>query len=130
MKKLLIPLLIIAVFGACSSRGKMIQTEFQFANNLAKQGLWKEAMYRWQKVLDQGKESATIYNNMAIALEKMGKFDEAQEKYKKALKIAPNNPTVKSNFNKLKKYLRNEDDEDDKKKGKKRDEYETRRRRY
>ncbi len=114
VRKILIPLLlIVAVLGACSAKKSDVHTEFTFANKMAKEGLWKEAHYRWKKVLTEGKPSAALYNNIAIALEKMGRFDEAEAAYKKALSLAPGNSTVKANLEKLKKYLRNEDDDKD-----------------
>jgi tetratricopeptide (TPR) repeat protein len=125
VKRILIPILMLAVLGACSAKKRDIRTEFAFANKLAKQGLWKEAHYRWKRVLAEGKESASVYNNIAIALEKMGKFGEAKASYQKALKLAPNNSTVKGNYEKLQKYLKNEDDEDDE--DKKRDKNERKR---
>ncbi len=120
MKRILIPIMIIAVLVGCSANKGLVKTEFAFANKLAKEGLWKEAYYRWKRSLVEGQKNVAVFNNMAIALEKMGKFDEAETTYKKALAIAPNNPTVKSNLEKLQKYLRGEDDADEKKsKGKK-----------
>lgn len=120
VKRILILLMVLAVLGACSAKKRAVQTEFSFANKLAKQGLWKEAHYRWKQVLADGKKTAAVYNNIAIALEKMGEFEEAEAAYKKALQLAPNNSTVKSNYEKLQKYLKGEDDEEDEKKGKKR----------
>lgn len=101
------------MFGACSSKRGVIKSELEFANKLAKEGLWKEAHYRWTKVLKEGKETASLYNNIAIALEKMGRFDEAEDAYKKAISLAPGNPTIQSNYNKLKRYLKNEDEPED-----------------
>jgi Flp pilus assembly protein TadD len=113
VKKILIPILILTVIGACSTRKSVVNTELSFANKLAKEGLWKEAHYRWKRVLAEGKDTAALHNNIAIALEKMGRFEEAKAEYKKALAIAPNNPTIQGNLKKLMKYLKNEDDEDD-----------------
>jgi tetratricopeptide (TPR) repeat protein len=113
-------LLIIAVFIGCSAK-KSYRSEFDFANKMAQEGLWKEALYRWEKALAEGKESAAVYNNIAVALEEMGKLEEAEKTYKKALELAPNNPTIKGNLDKLKKFLKKgrkegEDDEDKEKK--------------
>lgn len=122
MKKLLILFLILGFFGACSNRRQVIKTEFEFANKLARQGLWKEAHYRWNKLLANDKDNVALYNNIAISLEKMGKFDEAEKMYKKALALRKN-PTVQVNYDKLKRYLKFEDsdeeEKDDKKKRKK-----------
>jgi Flp pilus assembly protein TadD len=121
--------MIIAVLVGCSANRGLVKTEFAFANKLAKEGLWKEAYYRWKRSLADGQKNVAVFNNMAIALEKMGKFDEAEETYKKALALAPNNPTVKSNYKKLQKYLSGEDDAEDKK-GKKGKNNEKPKRRY
>ncbi len=111
MKIILIPLLIMAVLGACSTHHQSsVETEYKFANKLAVEGLWKEALYRWNKALANGKNNAAIYNNMAVALEKMGRFEEAATNYKKALAIAPESSTIQGNYDKLTKYLKNEDD--------------------
>ncbi|UCH95230.1 MAG: tetratricopeptide repeat protein [Candidatus Aminicenantes bacterium] len=121
LKQIMIISLIvgICVLNACSTKA-VPKTEFEFGNHLARQGLWKEAYYRWNRALEQGKESAALYNNIAIALEEMGKFEEAEKAYQKALKLSPNNQTVQGNYNKFKKMLtkdkdKNEKDKKDKK---------------
>ena len=107
MKILMISLIIIVflIGGGCSAR-KAYKSEFDFANKLGQEGLWKEAHYRWQKILADGKESAALYNNIAVALEEMGRFEEAEEAYNKALKLAPNNSTILGNYDRLKKLLK------------------------
>ena len=103
LKFLIIIVTMVLLLYSCA--GKSYKSEFDFANNLAKKGLWKEAYMRWQKILDSGKESAVLYNNIAIALEKMGKPEEAEKAYKKALKLSPNSSRIKSNYDRLKKFL-------------------------
>ena len=102
MKLVIIPILIAGIFivGACSTRS-VPKTEFEFANKLAQDDLWKEAQYRWNQLLEKGKESAALYNNIAVAFEKMGEFEEAEKAYQKAMKLSPNNSTIKNNYNKL-----------------------------
>ena len=89
-----------------SCAGNKYNSEFDFANKLAKKGLWKEAQMRWQKILDSGQESASLHNNIAIAFEKMGKPKEAEKAYKKALALSPNSSKIKSNYDRLKKILK------------------------
>jgi Flp pilus assembly protein TadD len=96
-------MLTLLFFYSCA--GKKYSSEFDFANKLAQKGLWKEAHIRWQKIVDSGNESAALYNNIAIALEKMGKPKEAEKAYKKALALSPNNSKIKSNYDRLKKIL-------------------------
>jgi Tfp pilus assembly protein PilF len=89
-----------------SCAGNKYSSEFDFANKLAQRGLWKEAQIRWQKILDSGKKSASLYNNIAIAFENMGKPKEAEKAYKKALALSPNNSRIKSNYEGFKKILK------------------------
>jgi Flp pilus assembly protein TadD len=113
LKRKLIPLFLITIILVsigCSTK-KVYRSEFAFANKMATAGLWKEAFYRWNKILATGKTSAALYNNIAVALEEQGKLEEAEEAYQKALKLAPNNTTIQGNYNKLKKLLKGELDE-------------------
>jgi Flp pilus assembly protein TadD len=80
----------------------MIQNDFKFGNTMAQKGLWNEALYRWEKQLSQGKETAALYNNIAIALENLGKPDEARVAYQKALELRPDHPIIKKNYTKFK----------------------------
>ena len=127
MKRLIFLLIIMSLaFSFCSSKTNKIKTEIDFANEMAMRGLWKEAYFRWQKSLSEGGESAILHNNMAIALEEMGKFKEAEKEYEKALKLAPNRTFIKTNLKSLKRMLEGkeskkieEDKKEKKRKGRK-----------
>lgn len=101
---LIIPLIMNMFFCA----GNVRQSEMNFANQLAERDLWEEAFLRWQKILDNGKPSPALYNNIAIAYEKMGKLTEAEESYKKALQLSPSNSYIKRNLEQLQKLLKGE----------------------
>ena len=120
LRLLKITILIVSIWfvSACSSN-PVPKTEFEFANRLAQDDLWQEAYFRWNKLLEQGKESAALYNNMAVAHEKMGQFEEAEQAYQKALKLSPNNSTVMSNYDKFKRMLKQDKDKDKNEKNKK-----------
>lgn len=110
LKKIIIILILVVVLSGCSAK-KVYKSEFDFANKMAQEGLWKEAHYRWKIILAEGKESAALYNNIAVALEHMGRFEEAEESYKKALELSPNNSTIQGNYDKLKKLLKKKNNE-------------------
>ncbi len=110
LKTIVIILILVVVLGGCSAK-KVYKSEFDFANKMAQAGLWKEAHYRWKNILAEGKESAAIYNNIAVALEHMGRFEEAEESYKKALALSPNNSTIQGNYDKFKTLLKKKKNE-------------------
>jgi tetratricopeptide (TPR) repeat protein len=97
-------LLLVVLLCGCSTAHRF-PSEFEFANRLASSGLWNEALFRWQKSLAQGNDSAAIHNNMAVALECLGRFDEAEKEYLQAQKRAPTNPMIKGNFERFQKNL-------------------------
>ncbi len=123
MKKLVFPIILLLILSFCSGRHHY-KSEFAFANKLAKEGLWKEAHMRWQRELDRGMNTAALHNNIAIALENMGKPLEAEKEYELALKLRPGHKYIQSNLDRLRRLRKNkgldDEDEDGKKKKSKR----------
>jgi Flp pilus assembly protein TadD len=72
------------------------QVEFGIA--VAQRGLWREAIYRWQRATEIDPSYAQAFNNLAIAHEQEGELDKARAAYEKALKLEPNNPLIRQNF--------------------------------
>ena len=103
--------LCVISFFFCSCGGRSAQTEFEFGNRLARAGLWQEAFYRWQKTLEKNGMNPALHNNLAVALEKMGKFEEAEKEYRKALELDPKNVRIQENFKQFQKYMKKGQDE-------------------
>ncbi|MBI4477919.1 MAG: tetratricopeptide repeat protein [Acidobacteria bacterium] len=72
------------------------QVEFGIA--VAQRGLWKEAIYRWEKAVEIDPAYAAAYNNLAIGYEQQGLFDKARAAYEKALEIEPRNTMIRQNY--------------------------------
>ena len=72
------------------------QVEFGIA--VAQRGLWKEAIYRWERATQIDPTYAAGFNNLAVAYEHEGMLDKAAEAYERALKLEPNNVLVRQNF--------------------------------
>ena len=79
------------------------RSDFEFANRLAAEGLWKEAYYRWQKALTPNGGSAALHNNLAVALESLNRLPEAELEYRLAMKLDPGNVNIKSNYDRFQK---------------------------
>jgi len=93
----------IAMFLMAGCMVNRYHSDFEFANKLAAEGLWKEAYYRWQKTPTPKGGSAVLHNNMAVALESLNRFPEAEREYKQAMKLDPGNVYIKSNYDRFQK---------------------------
>jgi type IV pilus assembly protein PilF len=74
------------------------KTQVEFGINVAQRGLWREAIYRWQKATEIDPTYAAAYNDLAIAYEHEGQLDKARKAYEKALELDPNNTQVRQNY--------------------------------
>lgn len=72
------------------------QVEFGIA--VAQRGLWREAIYRWQRATEIDPSYAAAYNNLAVAFEHEGNFEKARQSYEKAVELEPNNALIKQNY--------------------------------
>ena len=72
--------------------------QVEFGIRVAQNGLWNEALYRWQKAVELDPTYAAAWNNLAIAYEHEGKFDEAKKAYEKALQLDPKNLMIRQNY--------------------------------
>jgi len=74
------------------------RAQVQFGIDVAQKGLWKEALYRWEKAVEIDPRYAAAFNNLAIAYEHEGQFEKARKAYDKALRIEPNNASIRQNY--------------------------------
>jgi Tfp pilus assembly protein PilF len=89
-------------------------SNFDFAAKLAQEGLWNEAYYRLQKAKAEGVDSALLHNNMAVVLEGLSRWPEAEEEYQRAMKLDPANEQIKENYDRLRKLLKKDKPEEPK----------------
>jgi type IV pilus assembly protein PilF len=74
------------------------KSQVEFGINVAQRGLWREAIYRWEKAVQLDPSYAAAYNDLAIAYEHEGMLDKARKAYERALEIAPNNSQIRQNY--------------------------------
>jgi len=72
--------------------------QVEFGMSVAARGLWKEAIYRWQRATQIDPTYAPAFNNLAIAYEQEGDLDKARDAYEKAMKLEPDNAFIKQNY--------------------------------
>ena len=74
------------------------KSQVEFGINVAQRGLWREAIYRWQKAIEIDPTYVAAYNDLAIAYEHEGQLDKARKAYEKAIELDPNNAQVRQNY--------------------------------
>lgn len=72
--------------------------QLEFGVEMARRGLWSEALFRFRRADAEDPENSRILNNLAVAHEAVGQFDEALELYKRAVKLEPANAELKRNY--------------------------------
>ena len=85
-----------AVAGADERDDAAAQVEFGIA--VAQVGLWHEAEYRWKRATEIDSTYAAAWNNLGIAYEQNGRFEEALDAYEIALDLEPNNVNIQQNY--------------------------------
>lgn len=72
--------------------------QVEFGIQVAQRGLWREAVYRWERATHLDPTYAAAFNNLAIAYEHEGELDKARGAYEKALSLEPDNALIKQNY--------------------------------
>lgn len=80
-----------------ADRRSEARAQVDFGIELAQRQLWKEAEFRWEKAVELDPTYAAAWNNLAIAYEQQGKFDEAKKAYDKATDLDGKNTLIRQN---------------------------------
>jgi len=71
---------------------------------MAQRGLWSEALFRFRQAERNDPANAHIQNNIAVAYEALGLFDEALESYKSALRLNSTSAELKRNYSRFAEF--------------------------
>jgi Tfp pilus assembly protein PilF len=74
------------------------KSQVDFGIDVAQRGLWREAIYRWERAVQIDPGYAAAYNDLAVAYEHEGQLDKARQAYEKALELEPNNTQIRQNY--------------------------------
>ena len=80
--------------------------QLAFGVQMAKRGLWSEALFRFRQAEKAQPGNPRVLNNLAVAYEAVGLFEEALETYKAALKADPANKELRRNYARFIEFYR------------------------
>ena len=83
---------------AFADRRSDAKAQVDFGIRVAQRGLWREAIYRWEKAVEIDPQYAAAFNNLAIAYEHEGQLEKARKAYEKAVDLDPNNAEISQNY--------------------------------
>lgn len=85
-----------------SSRSESERTTYekqlQFGVEMARLGLWKEALFRFEQASRLAPDNSRVLNNVAVALEASGRYEDALSTYQRAIRLDPANAELKRNY--------------------------------
>lgn len=96
-------LVLLAVAGGCASGRPAgdAGAQLAFGVEMARRGLWAEALFRFEKAREAEPQSVRALNNLAVSYEAVGRFDEALAAYRQAVTAAPDNRALKQNYSRF-----------------------------
>jgi Tfp pilus assembly protein PilF len=97
---LLVVLLAVGVVSAEEEKDRRTEAKEQvsFGIEVARLGLWKEAIYRWEKAVELDPDNPSARNNLAVAYEQSGEFELANQEYERALELSPDSVYIRQNY--------------------------------
>ena len=75
-----------------------VKQQLAFGVEMAQRGLWSEALFRFKQANRMEPGNPRVLNNLAVAHESLGLFDQALEYYRAALEAQPENRVVRRNY--------------------------------
>jgi Tfp pilus assembly protein PilF len=91
-------LLTLGVGPAFADARSDAKAQVEFGISVAQRGLWREAIYRWERAVQIDPTYAAAFNDLAVAYEHEGQLDKAREAYEKALALEPENAQIRQNY--------------------------------
>ena len=90
--------LLAAAAPAAADARSDAKKQVEFGIEVAQRGLWREAVYRWERATQIDPTYAAALNNLAVAYEHEGDLEKARVAYEKATGLEPNNASIKQNY--------------------------------
>ncbi|MEM6454469.1 MAG: tetratricopeptide repeat protein [Acidobacteriota bacterium] len=81
-------------------------SQMLFGTRMAQRGLWAEALFRYRQAEQLDPNNPRNLNNIAVAYEALGQFDNALAYYQRAVKAAPGNKELRQNYARFVEFYR------------------------
>lgn len=76
-----------------------------FGVQMARMNLWREAMFRFQRAVEMNPQDAMAHNNLAVAYEANGDFENAAREYREAMRLDKSNQYIQKNYSRYVEFL-------------------------
>lgn len=99
--------LLFLIVTGCSHHTDLARpnTQDNFGVQMAKESLWREALFRFQRAVELNPSDAMAHNNLAVAWEANGEFEKARREYLEALKLDKSNSYIQKNYSRYVEFL-------------------------
>lgn len=82
------------------------EVQLEFGAKVAMRGSWNEALFRFERATRLDPNLPRAWNNLAVALENLGRFEEAGAAYEKAMALAPEDRRIRENHERFTGFLK------------------------
>lgn len=103
-----LPLLLLIPLIGCSHRAANLErpsAQQDFGVEMARMNLWREAQFRFKRAVDLNPGDAMAHNNLAVAMEANGDFDNALKEYREALRLDRSNSYIQKNYSRFTEFM-------------------------
>src|SRR5260370_2288993 len=99
--------LLVLVASGCSHSQDLTRPSAQdnFGVQMARMNLWREALFRFRRAVEINPGDAMAHNNLAVAYEANGDFENARKEYLEALKLDKSNQYIQKNYSRYVEFL-------------------------
>jgi hypothetical protein len=96
-------LLVLSAIAGCSHSSDLTipKTQENFGVLMARSNLWREAMFRFHRAVELNPNDAQAHNNLAVAYEANGDYDNALKEYREALRLDRSNQYIQKNYSRF-----------------------------
>jgi hypothetical protein len=106
--KRVVAVIAMGLFAAACASHQDLQrpaTQDDYGVQMAKMNLWREAMFRFKRAVQIDPNDARAHNNLAVAYEATGDFENARKEYLEALKLDRTNAYIQKNYSRYVEFL-------------------------